>query len=155
MAAPQIPLNEILAAMDRKDRDYYKNLDDELKKKFSPYMMLKFMASIRGNSDYEHYFIQATNFHANKNMFDISSGGIGSDHDHRQLQWLLLTTVSPDGVVRKHNWLKPKPKIKDNTGPIQKQLLELFPNMKEDDVETLSKLITKKELNQYVKDHGD
>ena len=30
--AKQIPLNKILAAMDRKDRDFYDNLDDDEKK---------------------------------------------------------------------------------------------------------------------------
>lgn len=148
MAAAQIPLNQILAAMDNKDRDFYDNLDDELKKKFSPFMMLKYLASVHGSSDLEHYYIAMTNNSANKNMFSLTK-------EHRKLQWLMLTAVSPGDGVKRHSYLKMKPKPKNTSAPIQKQLLELFPEMKVDDAEVLSSLITKKELNQYVKDHGD
>lgn len=147
MAAPQIPLNQILAALDRKDRDFYDNLDDELKKKFSAFMMLKYGASVQADPDMERYYIESTNYHANKNMFDLAK--------HPKLQWLLITTISPGLGNQYHKWLKQKPKPKNVSAPIKKQLLEMFPAMKEDDVETLSTLITKKELNQYVKDHGE
>ena len=155
MAAPQIPLNQILRALDAKDRDFYKNLDGELKKKFSPFMMLKYGASVYGNPDLERYYIEATNYHANKNMFDISSGEIGGEHDHRQLQWLLLTAISPGLGSQNHRWIKGKPKPKNASAPIKKQLAELFPNMKDDDLDVLASMTNKKELNQYIKDHGE
>ena len=165
--APQIPLDEIFAAIDRKDRDYYDNLDDELKKKFTPFMMIKYAASLGPNyynqkrglplpsPDMERYYIEATNYYANKNMFDISSGEIGGEHDHRKLQWLLLTTISPGMGDQSHFWIKSKPKPKNAAGPIKKELAELFPQMKDDDLDVLASLTTKKELNQYIKDHGE
>jgi len=147
MAAPQIPLNQILNAMDRKDRDFYDNLSDELKKKFSPFIMLKYGASVYGSPDLEDYYIASTNKHANGNMFDLAK--------HPKLQWLMLTTISPGIGTQNHKWIKGKPKPKNVSAPIKKQLLELFPTMKEDDVDVLSTLTTKKELRQYVKDHGE
>lgn len=155
MATPQIPLNQILAAMDRKDRDFYNNLDGELKKKFSAFMMLKYAASVRGSSDLEHYYIATTNNRANKNMFEISSGEIGGDHDHRQLQWLMLTTISPGMGTQNHKWLKMKPKPKNAATLIKKQLAELFPQMKDDDLDVLASMTTKKELTRYINDHGE
>ena len=163
MASPQIPLNKILTAIDNKDRDFYDNLDDELKKKFSPFMMLKYAASVTGSQhpeisgpEMEHYYIATTNTRANKNMLEISSGAIGGVHDHRQLQWLLLTTISPPGAGKQnHKWLKMKPKPKNASGPIKKQLAELVPQMKDDDLDVLASMTTKKELNQYIKDHGE
>jgi len=147
MAAPQIPLGQILSAMDRKDRDFYDNLSEELKKKFSPFIMLKYGASVYGSADLEDYYITSTNKHANKNMFDLAK--------HPKLQWLMLTTISPGIGTQNHKWIKGKPKPKNVSAPIKKQLLELFPTMKEDDVDVLSTLTTKKELKQYVKDHGE
>jgi hypothetical protein len=35
-----------------------------------------------------------------------------------------------------------------------KQLLEIFPSAKESDLETLDKLITDKELEELLEDHG-
>jgi len=154
MAAPQIPLNQILPAIDRKDRNFYDNLSAELKKKFSSFMMLKYSASVYGsnhpeisNSEMEKYYIEATNYYANKHMFDLSK--------HPKLQWLMLTTISPGSGSQNHRWIKGKPKPKNVSAPIKKQLLELFPTMKEADIDVLSTLTTKKELNQYVKDHGE
>jgi len=147
MAAPQIPLNQILSAMDRKDRDFYDNLSDELKKKFSPFLMLKYSASVQSSAEMEHYYIASTNHYANMNMFDLAK--------HPKLQWLMLTAASPGAGTQHHKWIKQKPKPKNVSAPIKKKLLELFPSMKEDDIDTLSTLTTKKELNQYVKDHGE
>jgi hypothetical protein len=158
MAAPQIPLNQILAAIDQKDRDFYNNLSDELKKKFSPYMMLKYSASVVGSkhpkitaAEMENYYILSTNGVANRHMFDLADK-THPEHDHPQLQWLLFTTISPNAGNQYHTWLKPKPKA---TGPVRKQLAELYPQMKDNDLDVLSTLVTKKELNKYIKDHGE
>jgi len=109
--------------------------------------MLKYGASVYGSADLEDYYITSTNKHANKNMFDLAK--------HPKLQWLMLTTISPGIGTQNHKWIKGKPKPKNVSAPIKKQLLELFPTMKEDDVDVLSTLTTKKELKQYVKDHGE
>ena len=147
MASPPIPLNQILPALDRKDRDYYDNLSDELKKKFSPFMMLKYCASVQSSPDMEHYYIASTNHFANKYMFDLSK--------HPRLQWLMLTAASPGVGTMNHKWLKMKPLPKNISASIKKELLDLFPSMKESDIDALSTMITKKELKQYVKDHGE
>jgi len=147
MAAPQIPLNRILPALDAKDREFYNNLDDELKKKFSPFLLLKYSAAVYGHPDIENYYIASTNKYANKHMFDLAK--------HPQLQWLLLTTISPGMGRQDHRWIKAKPKPKNASAPIKKQLAEFFPAMKDDDLDVLSALTTKKELNQYIKDHGE
>jgi len=147
MAAPQIPLHEILAAMDRKDRNYYDNLPEHLKKKFSGFLMLQWEATISGTPEMQHYYIASVNHYANKNMFDL--------YHHPKLQWLMLTAASPGVGKQKHNWLKRKPKPKNATAPIKKELAAIYPNMKDDDLETLSKITTKKDLKQYARDHGE
>ncbi len=154
MAAPQIPLNQILPAIDLKDREFYNNLDDELKKKFSPFMLLKYAASVYGSPDLEDYYITSTNKHANKYMFDFADKR-RPEHDHPQLQWLLLTTISPGVGKQDHRWIKMKPKPSSGSAPIRKILAEIHPCMKDDDLDVLSSMVTKKELNQYIKDRGE
>ena len=39
---PQIPLQEVMKAIDKKDRGWYNRLDAERKKAFSPWMMMKY-----------------------------------------------------------------------------------------------------------------
>ena len=56
----------------------------------------------------------------------------------------------------RHNWISPK---KKETGAgasaIKKQLAELFPTYKEDEIAMLASMTTKKELDQYIRDHGN
>jgi hypothetical protein len=55
----------------------------------------------------------------------------------------------------RHNWISPK---KKETGAgasaIKKQLAELFPTYKEDEIAMLAAMTTKKELDQHIRDHG-
>jgi hypothetical protein len=56
--------------------------------------------------------------------------------------------------VHRHQWISPKKKqAGDNT--MRKQLAELFPNMKDDEIDLLAKITPKQELEQYIKDHGN
>jgi hypothetical protein len=147
MAAPLIPLNKILAALDRKDRDFYDKLPDELKKSFSGFLMLRYSATVEGVSpELAHYYVASTNHYANKHMFSLSR--------HPKLQWLMLTAASPGLGVNRHTWIKQKPKPKNATGPIKKQLASMFPAMKDVDLDVLSTLVTKKEMAQHIKDCG-
>ena len=53
----------------------------------------------------------------------------------------------------RHNWISPKKKEAGASG-IKKQLAELFPMYKQDEIDLLAKITTKKELDQYIRDHG-
>ena len=43
---PAIPLKDIMAAIDKKDRKFYNNLSDEQKKAFSAWMMMRYCSSV-------------------------------------------------------------------------------------------------------------
>jgi hypothetical protein len=66
----------------------------------------------------------------------------------------MATAVSPGMGTQRHQWIKPKAKEAGAPGSVKKQLAELFPNMKRDEIELLAGMTTKKELDQYLKDHG-
>ena len=69
------------------------------------------------------------------------------------MQWLLATTVSPDMGAHRHQWIAPKKK-EPGAGSLKKQLAELFPTYKDDEIELLASMTTKKELDAYIKQHG-
>jgi hypothetical protein len=152
----KLQLEPTLAALDRKDRDYFDNLDEDQQKEFSGYLLLRYCSTLGkpkwGNkpapdSEMTYYYLASTNHYANKHMFDLAK--------HKKLQWLMLTAASPGLGSQSHIWLKQKPKPKNANSGIKKDLADLFPAMKDDDLEVLSQLITKKELNAYIKDHGE
>jgi hypothetical protein len=64
--------------------------------------------------------------------------------------------VSPDLGVQRHQWISAKKKDdnKANSGTKKKQLMNLYPNMKGSDAETLSRLVTQKEIDAYLQASG-
>ena len=134
-----------MAQFDRKNRRFYEELTDEERKKFSNYLMIRWGSSVQGSRELQEFYLIATNERLNKHFFDINR--------HPQLQWLCATTVSPDMGAQRHQWIAPKKKEAGVTG-IKKQLAELFPHLKDDEIELMSKINTKKDIDAYVKDMG-
>ena len=130
---------------DRKVRSFYDELTDEERKKFSNYLMIRWGSSVTGSRELQEFYVIATNERLNKHFFDISR--------HPKLQWLLATTVSPDMGTQRHQWIAPKKK-EPGAGSLKKQLAELFPHYKDDEIEVLAAITAKKELDEYIKQHG-
>jgi hypothetical protein len=131
--------------LDLKNREFYNSLTDEEKKKFSNYLMIRWGSSVQGSRELQEFYLISTNERLNKNFFAINK--------HPKLQWLCATTVSPGMGGMKHNWISPKKKEASASG-VKKQLAELYPNMKNDELELMAKLNTKKDIDAYLKASG-
>ena len=90
--------NEMLQ-FDRKNREFYDDLTEEEKKKFSPYLMIRWGSTVEGDPDLQAYYLMSANERLNKHFFDISTT------HHKKFQWLLATTVSPGMGKQYHKWL--------------------------------------------------
>lgn len=146
MSEDKLSIKSETAALDRKDRVFYDSLTDEEKKKFSPYLMLRYSASVEGSADMQAWYLMATNERINKNFFEISTTS------HKKLQWLMCTTVSPGLGNQRHYWLGTKKSEKDNKSI--KFLTALYPELKPDDIELLAELNGKSDLKHLAREHG-
>jgi len=177
-------LFEALSALDKKDYDYYDKLTEEQKKKFVPYMMTLWMSAIKGSKDIQSYYIQSTNHYANKYLFNENvqkhpklqwlmlcaiSPGLGKQFH----QWIphIANSVSrleqPAKVKDiKEYFTKIYPKADTNTlqefsetfvSDHKKKvyLAKTFPNLKIDEIETLSQIVTDDDIKSYEKDRGN
>ena len=133
---------------DLKNRDFYSELTNEEEKKFSNFLMIRWGSSVQGSRDLQEFYVISTNERLNKHFFAINR--------HPQLQWLCASSVSPGMGTHRHQWISPKKKDENaaSTGTKKKQLMMLFPNMKGSDVELLSKIITQKEIDAYLRELG-
>ena len=52
----QIPLKEMLSALDNNDFDFYTRLSDEEKKVFSPWLAMRYASAAQGNLS-SHYLL--------------------------------------------------------------------------------------------------
>ena len=135
-----------MKVFDHKVRSFYDDLTPEERKKFSTYLMVRWGSSVQGSRELQEFYVIATNERLNKHFFNIGK--------HPKLQWLLATTVSPDMGTQRHQWIAPKKK-EPGAGSFKKQLSELFPTYKDDEIEVLAAITTKKELDAYIKQHGN
>lgn len=135
-----------MAQFDRKNRNFYDELTDEERKKFSNFLMIRWGSSIQGSAELQGYYVQSCNHYLNKHFFDINK--------HPKLQWLTATAVSPGMGSHRHQWIAPKKK-EPGANSLKKQLSELFPQLKDDEIDLLATITTKKELDAYLKAHGN
>ena len=131
--------------LDRKNRRFYDELTPDERKQFSLFPMIRWMSDVDGSRDLKEFYVISTNQRFNKHFFDL--------HKHPKLQWLMATTVSPGMGSLRHNWIAPKKK-EAGIGSMKKQLAELFPHYKSDEIDVMAAITTKKELDQYIRAHG-
>jgi hypothetical protein len=143
MAKQKLPLNQVLAAIDKKDRGFYDRLSDDDKKQLAPFLLNRYASSVSGDPMLVEYFLLSDNTKVNRNFFDFSK--------HPKLQWLRLTTVSPGLGTCRHEWI---PMSKTTVPKSEKFLAEIFPAMKDDEIKLLSSVNSTEDLIALGVEHG-
>jgi hypothetical protein len=177
-------LFKAIEAIDRKDYGYYSRLTEEQRKKFVPYMMLHWISAVKAKTAVAAYYLMSVNQVANKHMFNdrvqkhpelqwlmlcAASPGIGKQFH----QWVPHLPAKIGELREPAN----KKEINDYFAKIypgadketlnevslefvkQQQhkyrLAKMYPELKATDIETMSKLVTEQDLEQYEKDSGN
>jgi hypothetical protein len=125
---PQIPLADVMLAIDRKNRSWYDKLNDEQKKAFSAWMMMRYASSVQGPIAASYLFM--VNECVNKNFMDLSK--------HPELQWLLFTLCG-SGKKEYHPYIKP-PTSRKKKNKVAEWLSEQYPLMKADEISMLMEI---------------
>jgi hypothetical protein len=137
--------NEMLQ-FDRKNRDFFDELTPEEQKKFSPFIMIRWGSTVEGSAELQAYYLMSTNERLNKNFFDINTT------QHKKLQWLMATTVSPGMGKQYHKWLAAGKR--ENNSKVFKFLQEAYPQAKDDEIELLIEINTRDEIKDLARAHG-
>lgn len=139
---PAIPLNDVMLALDKKDRDWYNRLSEEQQKAFSGWMMMRYASSCQG-SNAAHY-IYAVNELVNCNFADI--------YKHPELQWQLFS-ICGSGKKEYHPYIKP-PTSRKKKNTVYDWFAERFPLLKASELELMLNMNTDDQLKQYARDTG-
>ena len=142
----KLNINNEMRQLDAKNRDFYDELTPEERRKFSTFLMVRWGSAVDGSREIQEYYVQSVNHYLNKHFFTM--------HRHPKLQWLMATAASPGMGAMRHNWIAPKKK-EAGASAIKKQLRELYPHFKDDEIDLLAELTDKKELTQLQRAHGN
>lgn len=143
----KLPLNTVLAAIDKKDYGFYDSLKSEHQKQIAPFLLNRYVSLVKGTQELQAYYLMAGNQRVNCTYFELAK--------HPKLVWQLLCTVSPGMGTQFHQWVGHKKKDKNNSSKRLKEVERFHPNIKSDEIELLANLYTDKELKEIAKLHGE
>jgi hypothetical protein len=124
-----------LKAVDNKDYDFYSKLTDEERKSFSPFILMRYTASVQGDREVQEHFLEMTNECVNKNHWVLSK-------NHKELLWKLFAATGV-GASAYHPYLAAGKKEKANK--IEKLLCEIYPARKMEDIKLMASIMSKKD----------
>ena len=135
---------EILPAINSRNRDFYKNTSDDLRNSsnFNFWMIHRWLTCSKAN---KAYYIELVNELCNKDSSAIK--------DHPELQWLLLTCIGRGKEQYWKEWVG-VPNSREAVNPIDKFLLDVYPNINSYELSLLKSTNTKDDLKQLAKDMG-
>jgi hypothetical protein len=141
----KLSISNEMAQLDLKQYEFFDQLTDEERKKFSTFIIMKYGASVEGSKELQEWYLRATNEQVNVNFFDLGK--------HVKLQWLMCATVSPGLGKQRHYWSAPSKKTGGRSKKI-KFLSQLYPNARKDEIELLAKINTDADLEELAKSMG-
>jgi hypothetical protein len=136
-----ISLDNVLPAIDRKDKDWWETLTPAQQKKFPAWLYMRYASNVKGNADLARYYLLAVNERVNKKFSDIRK--------HPKLQYLLMTSASPDMGKQFHQYLAPPKGGKTNSKRL-KLLEQLFPNANDLELDVLAEVNTTKDIEEHL-----
>jgi hypothetical protein len=149
MASEKLNLKQILGCVDMNYKGAWKEFTAEEKKSVGFWLLNRYVSSVSGNQTKQELAIQKTNEYYNKHFNTI---GVGKENGHQELMWQLLCMSGATGKIEFHQYIGFKKKSADNSKGV-KLLEQIYPNMKQDEVELLARISTKKELKQLAEEH--
>jgi hypothetical protein len=140
---------ELIPAIDMGIKELYDAAGEDGKKdiKGDLWNLNRYISSVKGNFEKTALAVFKVNEYYNKNWNVL--GGT----NHIKLQWQLLCVAGNTGKKQFHPWIGLKKK-KDDSSKAVALLSKIYPNMKDDEVELLAKISTRKELKELAEQHG-
>ena len=146
MTQKKLPIKDILAAVDMGAKNVWDELDKEERKQVSFWLLNRYVSSVNGNREDQELAVFKTNEYYNKDYMVVSK--------HPKLMWQLLCQSGNTGKIKFHQWIGFKHKARKEHDDGIKLFNQIFPNMKQDEIEMLASTHTKKELKQLAEEHG-
>jgi hypothetical protein len=135
MATAKLDIGRELRAVNQRNHDFYKNLTDEEKKAFSPYILMRYVANPQTDFETYEFILERVNELVNKNHWTLSKG-------HKPFLWQMFASCGV-GADLKYTYLKASSKEKANK--IERLLEELYPAMKMSDIKMTASMMTEKD----------
>jgi hypothetical protein len=142
--------SQILPAIDRRDKLYYRKLKPEEQASIEPWILMRWIVSPASDKEQIHYLLSVNDF-VNNNFNCLAPKKTLGIKGHKELQWMLLAMCGTGKKVHR-KFLKPgKGTVKNK---LEEAVLSFFPLLKDSDLELLLKINSQEELKNFFIDNG-
>jgi hypothetical protein len=128
-AAYKLPIDQVLAAVDQRNGEYYNKLSDEDRKALSTYMIQRWASQVQGSRDVQEHYLITVN-----DLSNIDYNATRSTHE--EMRWRVLALVGLGQKLR-HEFIPPKGAKKDK---LSLWLIEQFPHLGDEEIELFRNL---------------
>lgn len=143
MADHKLDIFETLAAIDRREKDFFSGLSPDQQKGFAPPVVLRWASAVSDGPMSEHY-IWLVNERANINFWDIS--------DHPELQFKLLASCGA-GRPHRHQWV-PMVKKERKSNQVRDFVADFYPNANDLELDIILDKFTDQTFEDFVLSSG-
>lgn len=120
----QVPIDQVMTAVDLRKGDYYAKLSDEDRKGVSTYMAQRWASQVQGTRDVQEEYLIGVNEYSNVDYIATTSA-------HEELRWRALALCGL-GFKQRHEFIPPKNQKKDK---LTAWLIKQFPSMSNEEIE--------------------
>lgn len=143
MTEKKLDIFHVLENADLCNGNFYSNLDEDMKKLFTPLVAMRWFSSVSDSSQFHDYNLLITNEIMNVNFWELTA--------HPELQWKLLALCGTGKKLR-HGWI-PMPKRK-KINKIQEFMLKWYPSANDQELDLLTGSMNRDDFEQFVKSTG-
>jgi hypothetical protein len=144
--AAKLDINLELKNINMRNHGFYDSLEDDVKKAFSPYILMRYVSNPQGVDPETYEFIlDRVNDLVNTDHWILSKG-------HKGMLWKLFASCGT-GMDIRYQYLKLTSKSSANN-KTEKLLAEIYPAKKMEDIKLLASLMTKDDLNELFDSLG-
>lgn len=123
-AKHQIPIDQVMAAVDQRRQNFYENLNDEDRRAVNLYMAQRWASQVQGSREVQEHYLLMVNDLSNLDFVATTSA-------HEELRWRVLALVGLGQKLR-HEFVPPRGQKKDR---LTEWLVELFPHFSDEEIE--------------------
>ena len=120
----QVPIDQVMTAVDLRKGDYYSKLSDEDRKSVSTYMSQRWASQVQGTRDVQEEYLIGVNEYSNVDYIATTSA-------HEELRWRAIALCGL-GFKQRHEFIPPKNQKKDK---LTAWLIKQFPSMSNEEIE--------------------
>jgi len=141
--AVKLDIFRTLDNIDHRNYDFYAELNDDEKKAFASFVIMRWMSGAPDQGGLHSFYLQTTNELVNKNLWDLK--------DHDELIWGLMASCGV-GKRQQHKWIKgPSRGVKSKIDAVLK---EYFQGVNETELRIIKKNMTPDQFRRMLIDYA-